>query len=88
MATTKYTSLDYKSGETVIDHSVAFVQAAQALDIAAENAVASKDGEALFNIASLWIRMGESLGETEQTTSETPNKLGFHVDKGDIAEIE
>ena len=63
--------------------SVALVQAATALDIAAEYGVESKNPEVMLQVAALWIDMGRTLsgpdeeeGEEDDVTSSVPS-LGF-----------
>lgn len=84
MALPKYVPLDYKSGETVLDLSTVYTQAAQAIDAAASIAVASADAEALSTCAALWMRMADNLAESEdedeseETHTVKAQQLGFH----------
>lgn len=66
-----YKPLNYESEDTVLDPAVAYVQAARALDVAAERAVELNDGETLSNVAALWIKIAESLtGEADDEEEE------------------
>lgn len=81
MARAKYEPLDWNSEETILDAGVAIRQAAMALDVAAYEAVQSKDKDTLANVAALWLKMAEGLEgpEVEEKKDEgpKPNNLGF-----------
>lgn len=85
MGKTKYEGLNYKDPESVLGAGTAYVQAAQALDVAAESAVQSGDRDTLTTVAALWIKIAESLldddapEEGEEEHHESCGPAGFMV---------
>lgn len=72
MATAKYTPF----GE-ILNPGVAIIQAANALDVAAQFAVSSRDSETLVRIAREWVEMSSHLGydvSDEQESDEPDNE--------------
>lgn len=68
MATAKYTPF----GDT-LNPGVAIIQAANALDVAAQFAVGSRDSEALVRIAREWVEMSSHLAyDDEEENDEEP----------------
>jgi hypothetical protein len=77
MAQAKYIPI----GDT-IDLSVAFIQAASALDVAAKLATENRDQETMLSIALGWLELGRRLGYANEEESETPEKskdFGFSL---------
>lgn len=77
MAQAKYVPI----GDT-IDLSVAFIQAASALDVAARLATENRDQETMLSIALGWLELGRRLGYASEEESETPEKpkdFGFSL---------
>jgi hypothetical protein len=78
MAQAKYVPI----GNT-IDLSVAFIQAASALDVAAKIATENRDQETMLNIALGWLELGRRLGyasEEEESEEKEKNKdFGFSL---------
>ena len=61
---------DYTPIEDEISVASAYVQAATALDKAAEFAVESRNAEQLAQIAMVWIEMGTRLGGSDESDEE------------------
>lgn len=91
MKKTKYLSLDYESEETILSGPVAIVQAARALDMVMEKAVAAEDRDSMITVAGLWLRMAEMLavgGEEEDGEAPQPAQaLGFSIITEEVEEI-
>lgn len=67
----KYVGLGLAKGkEVLLDAATAYCQAAQALDAAADIAVASADAEQLTTVAALWMKIGEELGISTEDEEE------------------
>lgn len=88
MATAKYTPI----GDT-LNPAVAIIQAANALDIAAQFAVASRDTDSLIRVSREWIELSGRLayddeeGDEESGHSDEGRSFGFSV-VSDIEEKE
>lgn len=67
MAKAKYVPFGNK-----LNPGVAIIQAANALDVAAEFAVSSRDSEALVRIAREWVEMSSHLGFEDDGESDEP----------------
>lgn len=64
----------------VLDNATALLQAANALDRAYHLAVESRDQKSLLQVASLWMKMSEGLGnqaDVRPPQQQTP--MGFQV---------
>lgn len=91
MAQAKYTPF----GNT-LNPSIAIVQAATALDIAARFAVETKDSRALIDVARSWVEISGRLGyDDEEEDDETPSdekeksrSFGFSVTSDIEEEVE
>ncbi|AIW02576.1 hypothetical protein AXJ18_gp198 [Streptomyces phage Jay2Jay] len=85
MATAKYTPFGDR-----LDPSIAIVQAANALDVAAKFAVETKDSRALIDVARSWVELSGRLGyddeeEDDEPENEERRSFGFSV-TSDIGE--
>lgn len=75
----KYIPLDYENPDTLLNLAAAFVQAAQVLDIAAQDAIQCKDRNTLTDVAALWIRLGEGLKHETEDDEPENEYTGFKI---------
>ena len=74
-----------------ISYDTVVIQAAQTLDIAAQQAVECKDTESLLKISAMWMNLSEVLSgvhDDEPQTPQRPETVGFiHTDSKKEIEI-
>lgn len=85
MVRAKYSPIgDYLNSET------AFLQAADALDMAALIAIKHDDAETLYNVAALWMELGHRVVDEDDDSGddEGSRPIGFQAEFPEVREVE